>query len=743
MRYIEMQEFLRMRGWISDLRLEMSGLRVLFLCCAFLSAGLLQAQVPRSARSGAGGEALRAQRMVASALELMSTGQQERGLGMLQAVGKMFPESPVRFRAALELARYHQEKNQFAEALAALNLARQSETPEEQAEAWYRMGAIQFQQSQTNEAFASLRRVTNDFPASPFANFAYETIGQAHFQQGRWGKAVEAFRMVGTAVPVDLQQGEEVLAEAGQRLFVKVSDKDLRILNLLGENLSVSLQAESGDQETVLLEALGRSGEEWLASVRMAPEPGEMNDGILTVGGGEAITVKYVDNNNAAGETDVAMISRVRIVSTGRIGFTDGAYNRSVRGLFAGQPAFVRMTDLDLDQTASPDTAEVNVTVLYKVEKPEDDLAEIAGVDVNALEPEPEEWLERGSLKLRLTETADHSGEFRGTFRPYVEGAEGDVAVMPGDVLVVSYQDETHLHGREAEERSARVTVVVGGSTEPQSIVSVANDATTQARKLLIESQLLHRWGSIFKEVGLDDSAFVKAEEGLVKVEAILALTARQSIERSLLEQTFATKWDLYLVQGKLNEAIATCQALVRLFPDTTLVDRAFLNIARARAESEDVGDKSEAIKVYRQVLALPESTYKAEAQFRIGEVTEELVKLKTRPGNQPNYAPAMLEYQRVTESYPNSPFAGEAFNKIINYQIGLRDYVRAVELMDRVIQDYPDAPWLDEILLKWGVVANRMGNRDAAVQKFLRVLEEYPNGTSAAQAAQFLQRLQ
>jgi TolA-binding protein len=719
------------------------------LCALLCAASPLLAQEdaaqPRSARSGsgAGAEDLRAQRMIENGLELMASNQQERGLGMIQAVGKMFPESKVRFRAALELARWHQEKNQFPEALTALQTARQSEDPAELAEAWFRLGAIQFQQGQINEAFASLRRVTNDYPDSLFANHAFETIGQGHFKQGRWGKAVEAFRMVGTAVPADLIQGDEVLAEAGQRLFVKVSDKDLRILHLLGQKLTVTLRAESGDEETVELTPLGRGGEDWLASVRMAPEASQPNDALLSVRGGEWITVTYLDNNNAEGKTDVPLSSRVRIVSTGNVSFTDGAYNRSVRGLFAGQPAYVRLTDLDLDRSAKPDSTEAKVTALYKVEKPKEE-GVIPGVDVNALEEEKEEWAERSSITIRLTETAANSGEFRGSFRPFTTGGEaGDIEIMPGDELVVSYSDETHLRGTTPEDRSARVAVVVGGSTEPQSIVSVANDAVTQGRKLLIEAQLLHRWASIFKDVGLDDSAFTKAEEGLEKVQEILALTARQSIERGLLEQTFATKWDLFLVQGKLNEAIATCQALVRLFPDTPLVDRAFLNIARARSESESEADKMESIKVYRQVLALPESTNKAEAQFRIGEVTEELIKMRTKAGQQPNFAPAMMEYQRCAESYPNSPFAGEAFNKIINYQIGLRDYVRSVELMDRVVQDYPDAPWLDEILLKWGVVAHRMGNPDTAVQKFMQVLEEYPNGNAAGQAAQFLQKLQ
>jgi TolA-binding protein len=45
-------------------------------------------------------------------------------------------------------------------------------------------------------------------------------------------------------------------------------------------------------------------------------------------------------------------------------------------------------------------------------------------------------------------------------------------------------------------------------------------------------------------------------------------------------------------------------------------------------------------------------------------------------------------------------------------------------------------------MLLKWGVVHYRMGHRDLALQKFQRLVEEYPGGQAAPQATAFLQRL-
>ena len=719
------------------------------LCAPVLWSPAQEAESAARRPAAAARDELRARRMTESALELLRAGQHERGVSMLEAVSDMFPESEARFRAAMELGRHHLERSQFERALAALSEARNATDEAAQAEAWFLTGRAHFLRANYNEAFAALRRVINDYPASEQTNLAYDLIGQAHFQQGRWGKAVEAFQLVGTAVPASLLEADEVRVEAGQRLFVKVHDRDLRILSRLGERLYVTLEAaESGDREEVELRRLGRSGEDWIASVMMVPEPSEPNDGVLTVRGGEVITVTYIDRNNAAGEVDVPLTTRVRVVSTGVVSITDGAYNRSVRGVFAGQPAYVRLMDLDLDVTPRPDSAEVEVVAMYKVER-EEETTLPQQLDVETMddaEPE-EEWEERGRITLRLQETANHSGEFRNFFRPvlpeHATGADGELPVRAGDHVEVRYLDETHMQGDEPQLRTARAEVVVGGSTEPQSIVSEANDVHTQAQKLLIEAQLLHRWAGIFKEVGLDESAFNRAEEGLDKVEEIMALTARQSLNRDVLEQAFAVRWDLYLVQDRLDRAIATCMALVELFPDTTLVDRAFMNIAHARAATGELEDMREAIRVYRSVLELPQSAYQAEAQFRIGEVTEEMIRHNLRPGQEPNLAPAMLEYQRCAELFPHSPFAGESFNRIINFHITQRDYLRSVELMDRVMQDYPDAPWMDEILVKWGVVAFRMGNRNVALQKFMQVLEEYPNGSAATQARNFLQRIQ
>ena len=106
-------------------------------------------------------------------------------------------------------------------------------------------------------------------------------------------------------------------------------------------------------------------------------------------------------------------------------------------------------------------------------------------------------------------------------------------------------------------------------------------------------------------------------------------------------------------------------------------------------------------------------------------------------------FSSAMAAFKRCADTYPNSSYAGESIKRVMDYYISIRDYNRAQETLERVFQDYPDAPWLDEMLLKWGVVCHRLGQREAACEKFRRLLEEYPGGASAKRAAEFIRKLE
>jgi len=203
------------------------------------------------------------------------------------------------------------------------------------------------------------------------------------------------------------------------------------------------------------------------------------------------------------------------------------------------------------------------------------------------------------------------------------------------------------------------------------------------------------------------------------------------------VEEGFSVKWDLLLVQDRLQEAIAVCRTLMQMFPDSSLVDQALLKIGMARMDSKNPG---EAIVVLSAILSMPKSELKAEAQYRIAQVQEKLAEFWGKHhGQPPDLSRAMLAYKECADKYPTSSFAGDSLYQIGAFYIKNRDYMRAIDLMDRVLTDYPDASFLDRMLLLWGVAEYRAGNPDTARAKFQQVLTEYPQSKYAPQAKEYL----
>ncbi len=705
------------------------------------------ARVPVRRRSGAGEASetaqadYRANDLLRRGLEFLAQAQEERGLSMLTSIPRMFPESKVRFDAYLAIGKYYADKRQYDLAIRQFRQVEASEDESQQAEALYQTGICFYNLSSYDRAFTALRRVTSDFPGSVFANEAYYYIGQCHFKLGRWARAVEALKMVGTSVPLELD-GQR-LAEAGQRLFVKVHDMDLVVLNVEENPLTVEFMTASGDREIVGMEPLGRAGDYYIASIQTEPGTAKPGDGILQIRGLEKVTVRYVDENTETGERQVARQEEILMVSSASVGFTDGAFREYVQGVFAESDSFIRVRDLDRNLTDKPDEIVVRVLTRYTVKKDEDEEAIRRGID---LADTGEAKVEvRDTLQVKLTETGPDTGIFVGSIVPQVinEGepvdqADGVLSAVQGDEIVIEYWDEHHLQGGSPRLVTYAAKVLVGEIQDVKIIHRVVDSPELRARKNLIEAKIFLRLGGIFKDVGLIEQARDKANQGLERADDVISTSLRASLSRELVEEAFMVKWELLLVQDKLNEAIGVCQTLTRLFPDSSLVDQALLKIGVAKMQGED---PQEAIPIFSGILRLAKSDLKAEAQYNIARVYEQVATREAeRRGVAPDLSRALLAYQQCSETYPESPFAGESLDKIVNFYITARDYSRAVEIMERVFVDYPDASFLDNMLLKWVIASYRMGNFQVAHQKASQLLSEYPNSEYAPRAKQFME---
>lgn len=744
---------------------------------AFAQAPKKSAKTPKKGRGN--DMEYDAQAMLKKGIEYLEMKQEERGVKTITQVTLQYPESKAAFQAEVVLGNYYIEKRQYDLAVKRLQKVAQHEDPEIQAEALYKIGICYFNSGEYNKAFLSLRQVTNKFPGSVHANEAYYYIGLCHFSLNRWTQAVDALERVGTSVNAQNKTPEAkteaglLLAEAGQRLFVKIQDEDLAVLITedSGKVLKVRLTNENGDEETIELEGLGKEGATFIGSIATQPGIAAKNDGTLQIKGGDKVTVTYVDTHTDSGKTNVEVKAMIPMVSTASVGFTSGNYQDYCYGIFGAQNFFMRVRDLDKDVTPQPDTVTVKVTSLYKVEK-EEDLS--AGINFDDQEPE---YQIRDTKEFVLKETGPRTGIFTAVSKtnlleePRKEekedvppGSEAPVAapapapaaasadddkylrVMNGDTMQIEYVDDVHIAGNEPVTRIFKSKLMVGEISNVLSQSREVDDLVVKARKNLIESKMLLYLAQIFKEVGLIEYANARAAEGLVKVDTVLSIHSDAPLEHGILEDAFNTKWELFIVQDKIRDAIKVCSMLIKTFPESTLVDRALMKIAEIKIKEGDNRSVQEGLNIYRGILQLPKSDLKAEAQYRIAEVSMAGAVAKTRemqakdPTYKPNYAAVMAEFKKCSDNYPDSAFAGKSLEKIADFYLEGNDFQRVMDMMEQIFQDYPDGDFLDRMLYKWAVAAFKLERFQVANEKCEQLMSEYPNSAEAKKANQLRQ---
>ncbi len=740
----------------------------LFFAGLLLFAGselvMAQGQAGGSPASGAvardnsdnGKKEYNAQKMLDSGLDLLEQGQEDRGVKVISQIAQMYPDSKAAIKAELALGNYYVEKKQYDSAIKhLLKCAKAVEAMENsdiEAESLYKLGICYFNQNQFNQAFAQLRQVVNKFPGSVFANEAYYYIGMCHFKLGRWNQAVDSLERVGTSIPPEdmaNSQGKEVLGEAGQRLYVKIYDEDLIVLGLDGnsDQLKVVLTNANGDKETIIMDKLGKETVTFIGSVPTAPGVAKQENGVLETKGGDVVTITYMDTHTTSGKTDMPITAKISLVSTATVGFTTGSYEDYASVLLADQEMFMRVRDLDADITPQKDKVTVVVKSTYKVEKNPDEMEN--GIVFDDEEPE---YKVRATKEFVLTETGDRTGIFVGSAKPYFydpdhnlditdNSADAPLKVQKDDIVTIEYVDKVHLDGREEVARSFKLKMVVGEIPNVAVQTQHIEDPNIKARKNLIEGKLLLRLSQIFKEMGLVDFATKRANEGLEKIEDVMRINSDAALEHSLLEDAFNTKWELLIVQDKIQEAIAVCTLLIKTFPDSVLVDRALIKIAQIKIQEGSDRSIAEGLNIYRGIIQLPKSDLKSEAQYNIAEVSELLAikrykeRLEKDPTAKPNLGPVMAEYKKCADNYPDSPFAGKSLEKIARFYMDQKDYNRVIEMMDQIFRDYPDADFLDAMLYTWAEATFSMDRFSESIEKCEQLISEYPNSQYAGKA--------
>lgn len=745
-------------------------------CLALAGLALLMAQPAQAAREtkdkeegkGAAGD-VEARRLFDKATDLLAGGESERGLKMLESIIEQYPASKTRFSAYLSLGRYYTGTHEETRAIGYLSYLKQLETAagvvavserEVFLEGMYLLSTAYFQIRNYGAAFPILRKITNGYANTAWANQAYYYIGLCHFMQQNWSKAIEALNMVGTFVDVD--DPNTSLVEAGRRLYIKVNDNDLSVLTKLGRRTFVELETTHGDREKVECLPLSVDNTLLIGSIGSEVATPKTNNNVMEVYGGDMITVRYTDVTTKDGSANVPRERKVKVVSTGGVKFTQGNYEAQAVVAFLGQPLFLALFDADLDTSDAAEMVSVKVIARYK-EKATEETMPGTGVDVTkALEENTaKQYRIRDEVIVKLTESGSspvHSGRFLGTLMtqeetPEVPANTSDnvLSCMVDDDIIVTYTDELHIFG--ATPRVSQATMRMAGQIDnhPVAIQDVVTDPVVKARKTLVEASAYLELARIFKSVGLMAGAKLKATEGLDRTDEIIR--TKEQIPSELRQQAMKSKWELQIAEDNLAGAIATCGMFNQVFPDSPMVDEALMGIARIRLENKNF---AEAIEVLQKILALPRSLVKAEAQFLIAESAEtmgiETVENSMKTGSsQEARDSAMLQvreravamYKVCADKYPESEFAGRSLAKMIDYQIEVKNFPQANELLTQIFQDYPDAAFLDGMLLKWVLLSYSSGDYAKARDKCTQLLFEYPGSAYAEKARQVLPRIE
>ncbi len=738
----------------------------MFALCLLVGSMLLPAEAAREV-VGDRAKELTPRRLLRRAVELLEAGEHDRGVKMLQTIIQQHPTAHTRFETYVVLGRHLLAEQEHEEAIEALrNLNRLKKADEEitgddkdmYLEGLYLTGVCFFHMRNYSSAFSTLRQITGRYPNTVWANQAYYYIGLSHFAQSHWSKAIKALSLVGTFI--DPESPEVQFVEAGRRFYIKLEDLDLPILYRQNKEITVKLKSQSGDQETVTCSPLAGKSAFFLGSIATQLESPKVNDSTLQIIGGDTLTATYFDDNTIDGEKDVAREKEVHVVSSAALNFTLATYEGKTGSAFMGQPAYLKLRDADLDLTQHPDSTRIKIISRYKTEELQDmepGAEKTEGGEAAEEETEDDlasylskgdevKYVTRDEITIDLKETGGHSGTFNGNvmIARAEKGARGEVSddVLScnlGDELVATYLDERHIRGDVPEEILAKSQVFGEIQDGPVISQNVVGDAFVKAKKDLVESEAYLELARIFKSMGLREGAESKAEAGLERVEFTLTTPLLEG--SPLRQQAFRLKWDLYLAQDDLTKAMATCKIFNELYPESPLVDQALMGIGKVFMER---GDDEEAVKVFSQVLALPNAFSRPEAQFRIAEILEaRAIAAALNDDDPPDKEASVQAYKLCARRYPESPFAGRSLGKVIDHHIEAKEYVIADDLLEQVFLDYEDEPFLDSMLLKWVLVSYRMGNLEKAHNKCQELVIEHPGSEYAKKAQVILEKIE
>ena len=337
----------------------------------------------------------------------------KKALEVWQSVIERYPRSRFRFQAHMRLGNHFLNRDRsydHARTHFQSILTEENRDEEMQAEATLNIGVCFYESRNYGKSFQIMRDIIENYPVSPQVNQAYYYIGLGHFQLGHYSRAIDALEKVGTSLSSQDQQQEKL--EAGKRLFIKIEDADLAVLEP-GETVKVVCEAASGDKETLDCYPVGRNVRIVLGNLPSRLGRPVVGNGILEVKGDDKVIVTYIDAHTADRSFDRPTLKNITVVGNAQVSIMDGAYSETLKGVVLGKTVNIQIADADRDLSDNADVIEA-VAEVYRLKTDEELEAErIAKVneggtttskDETAVPPEEERYVKVDSVPLSLTE---------------------------------------------------------------------------------------------------------------------------------------------------------------------------------------------------------------------------------------------------------------------------------------------------------------------------------------------------
>lgn len=199
-------------------------------------------------------------------------GEYDKAIEEFLAVSREYNDTSFRMRAVLRVGDVYYRQKKYERAVSyyqrALKVPSELWWPEDSIEEYarsdYMIGVCSFDQKAMDQAFAHFRRFVKKYPDSRFVDRAYDFIGRGNMEMKRYGQAIEAFRMVGTA-RIGKQSRRTVAP--GEELYIRVVDPDVGLATR-SATLPVRVTTSTGDEEIVPLASLGLGSPVFLGTIK-------------------------------------------------------------------------------------------------------------------------------------------------------------------------------------------------------------------------------------------------------------------------------------------------------------------------------------------------------------------------------------------------------------------------------------------------------------------------------------------